>query len=177
MAIKIRLARAGAKKRPYYKIVVADSRSPRDGKFIEKIGNYNPLLSKNDEKRITMKEDRVKFWLSSGAVPTERVVSFLNAKGIEQDNTCVKKINAKRVKVIELKKVEVEAKKKAEAEKTALEAKAKEEAEKAEAEKLAAEQKAKEEAEKAEAAEKEAAEKAKSEEKPAEAEKSEEPKA
>ena len=78
MALKIRLARGGAKKRPYYSIVVADVRSPRDGRFKEKVGTYNPLLAKTDENRVTFKEDRVKYWLGVGAKPTDRVARFLN---------------------------------------------------------------------------------------------------
>ncbi len=82
MAISIRLARGGSKKRPYYKIVVADARSPRDGKFIEKIGNYNPLLAKDNEQRIQLDADRAKHWLSVGAQPTDRVARFMDAAGI-----------------------------------------------------------------------------------------------
>ncbi len=77
MSVKIRLARGGAKKRPYYSIVVADSRSPRDGNFIEKIGTYNPMLPADHPERVTLKEDRVKEWLGKGAQPTDRVVKFL----------------------------------------------------------------------------------------------------
>lgn len=76
MAVKIRLARAGSKKRPYYHIVVANSRSPRDGRFIEKIGSYNPLLNDANESRIKIDSERAKHWLSVGAVPTERVEKF-----------------------------------------------------------------------------------------------------
>ncbi|RZM36351.1 MAG: 30S ribosomal protein S16 [Sphingomonas sp.] len=82
MAISIRLTRGGSKKRPYYKIVVADARSPRDGKFIEKIGNYNPLLAKDNDQRIQLDGDRAKHWLSVGAQPTDRVARFLDAAGI-----------------------------------------------------------------------------------------------
>lgn len=82
MALKIRLSRGGAKKRPYYRIVVADSRAPRDGRFIEKVGTYNPLLPKDDEARFTIKEDRIKHWLSKGAQPTDRVNRFLDSAGI-----------------------------------------------------------------------------------------------
>ncbi|TXC71104.1 30S ribosomal protein S16 [Sphingomonas ginsenosidivorax] len=82
MAISIRLTRGGSKKRPYYKIVVADARSPRDGKFIEKIGNYNPLLAKDNEQRVQLDGDRAKHWLSVGAQPTDRVARFLDAAGI-----------------------------------------------------------------------------------------------
>ena len=80
--LKIRLTRGGAKKRPYYSIVVADSHSPRDGRFIEKVGAYNPLLPKDHAERITLVEDRVKHWLSVGAQPTDRVLRFLDARGL-----------------------------------------------------------------------------------------------
>ena len=84
MAVSIRLTRGGSKKRPYYKIVIADARSPRDGKFIEKIGTYNPLLAKDDEKRIVLDTDRAKHWLSVGAQPTDRVARFLDVAGIRE---------------------------------------------------------------------------------------------
>ena len=77
MALKIRLSRGGAKKRPFYRIVVADSRSPRDGRFIERLGTYNPMVSKDSENRITLKEERIKYWLSQGAKPSDRVARFL----------------------------------------------------------------------------------------------------
>jgi len=80
--LKIRLARGGAKKRPYYHIVAVDSRSPRDGRFIEKLGSYNPLLSKDDANRVTLKEDRIKYWLSNGAQVTDRVGKFLGQAGL-----------------------------------------------------------------------------------------------
>ena len=82
MSLKIRLARGGAKKRPYYNIVVADSRMPRDGRFIEKIGHYNPLLAKTDENRVQYNEERVKHWLGVGAKPTDRVARFLSVNGL-----------------------------------------------------------------------------------------------
>ncbi len=82
MAIHIRLSRGGSKKRPYYRIVVADARSPRDGKFIEKIGNNDPRLAKDDEKRVVIDADRAKHWLSVGAQPTDRVARFLDAAGV-----------------------------------------------------------------------------------------------
>jgi small subunit ribosomal protein S16 len=82
MAVAIRLARGGAKKRPYYKIVVTDSRSSRDGKFIERIGSYNPLLPKDSEERVKIDADRAKHWLSVGAQPSDRVLRFLDAAGI-----------------------------------------------------------------------------------------------
>lgn len=76
MSLKIRLARGGAKKRPHYSIVVTDSRSPRDGRFIEKIGTYNPLLAKTDEKRVQYNDERAKYWLSKGAKASDRVARF-----------------------------------------------------------------------------------------------------
>jgi small subunit ribosomal protein S16 len=83
MAVKIRLARAGAKKKPYYRMVVANATAPRDGDFIEKVGTYNPLLSKSDTSRVVIKKDRIAYWLSKGAQPTERVAKFLAAAGVE----------------------------------------------------------------------------------------------
>jgi small subunit ribosomal protein S16 len=80
--LKIRLARGGAKKRPYYAIVIADSHSPRDGRFIEKVGSYNPLLKKDDPQRLVLKTERVSEWLAKGAQPTERVARFLGAQGL-----------------------------------------------------------------------------------------------
>ncbi len=82
MSLKIRLARGGAKKRPYYRIVVAEATAPRDGRFIEKVGTYNPLLPRDHADRITLLEDRVKHWLSVGAQPTDRVLRFLDARGL-----------------------------------------------------------------------------------------------
>ncbi|NTS64103.1 30S ribosomal protein S16 [Sphingomonas sp. HHU CXW] len=84
MALSIRLSRGGSKKRPYYRIVVADARSPRDGKFIEKIGNYNPLLAKDDEKRIVLDAERAKHWIGVGAQPTDRVARFLDVAGVKE---------------------------------------------------------------------------------------------
>ena len=82
MAMKIRLARGGSKKRPFYSIVAADSRMPRDGRFIEKLGTYNPLLAKDSEDRVKMDMERVTYWLGQGAQPTDRVMRFLDAVGI-----------------------------------------------------------------------------------------------
>ncbi|MCR8550846.1 30S ribosomal protein S16 [Salipiger sp. P9] len=82
MAIKIRLARGGSKKRPHYAIVAADSRMPRDGRFIEKLGTYNPLLPKDDERRVVMNLERIQYWLGEGAQTTDRVSRFLEAAGI-----------------------------------------------------------------------------------------------
>lgn len=84
MALSIRLSRGGSKKRPYYRIVVADGRSPRDGRFIEKIGTYNPLLAKDDEKRVVLDSDRAKHWLGVGAQPSDRVARFLDAAGVRE---------------------------------------------------------------------------------------------
>lgn len=84
MAMKIRLARGGSKKRPHYAIVAADSRMPRDGRFIEKLGTYNPLLAKDSEDRIKMNVERVQFWLSQGAQPTDRIARFLEAAGVTE---------------------------------------------------------------------------------------------
>ena len=84
MATSIRLARGGSKKRPYYKIVVADSRSPRDGRFIERIGSYNPLLAKDNPERVKLDADRAKHWLSVGAQPSDRVARFLDAAGVQE---------------------------------------------------------------------------------------------
>ncbi|RMH39152.1 MAG: 30S ribosomal protein S16 [Alphaproteobacteria bacterium] len=82
MAMKIRLARGGSKKRPFYSIVAADSRMPRDGRFIEKLGTYNPLLPKDSEERVKLNLERVQHWLSLGAQPTDRVARFLEAAGV-----------------------------------------------------------------------------------------------
>lgn len=82
MALKIRLSRAGAKKRPFYQVVIADSASPRDGRFIEKVGTYNPLLPKDSDQRIQLKIERIQHWLAQGARPTDRVERFLDAAGL-----------------------------------------------------------------------------------------------
>ncbi|MBA4044417.1 MAG: 30S ribosomal protein S16 [Erythrobacter sp.] len=84
MSISIRLSRGGAKKRPYYRIVVANSRSPRDGKYLEQIGTYNPLLAKDSPERVKLVEDRARYWLGVGAQPTDRVARFLDAAGIKE---------------------------------------------------------------------------------------------
>ena len=84
MAIALRLSRGGAKKRPYYRIVAADSRSPRDGKYLEQIGTYNPLLAKDSPERVKLYEDRVRYWLGVGAQPSDRVLRFLDAAGIQE---------------------------------------------------------------------------------------------
>lgn len=87
MAMKIRLARGGSKKRPFYSIVAADSRMPRDGRFIEKLGTYNPLLAKDSEDRVKFDAERVQFWLGKGAQPTDRVARFLEAAGLVAKTT------------------------------------------------------------------------------------------
>jgi small subunit ribosomal protein S16 len=84
MALSMRLSRGGSKKRPYYKIVVADARAPRDGKFIERIGSFNPLLAKDDASRVVLDADRAKHWLTAGAQPTDRVARFLDAAGVKE---------------------------------------------------------------------------------------------
>jgi small subunit ribosomal protein S16 len=82
MSLKIRLSRGGAKKRPFYRIVVTDSRNPRDGRYIERLGTYNPMVPKDDPERLTIKEDRIKYWLGVGARPTDRVARFLSGIGM-----------------------------------------------------------------------------------------------
>jgi small subunit ribosomal protein S16 len=81
MAMKIRLARGGSKKRPYYSVVASDSRMPRDGRFLEKLGTYAPLLPKDSEDRVKLNMERIQYWLSQGAQPTDRVARFLEAAG------------------------------------------------------------------------------------------------
>ena len=141
MALKIRLARGGSKKRPVYRIVVADIRAPRDGRFIEKVGSYNPLLPKDSEARVVLNEERIKHWMSHGALPTDRVARFLDAAGImkrEARNNPKKAMLGKKAqeRLDEAKQAEEDAKQAAEDAKAA-EAEAKAEAEaaaKAEAE-------------------------------------------
>ncbi len=82
MSVKIRLARGGAKKRPYYYVVAAHTTSPRDGRYIEQIGTFNPMLKKDDENRVKLDLERCKYWLSVGALPTDRVARFLDAAGL-----------------------------------------------------------------------------------------------
>lgn len=93
MAMKIRLARGGSKKRPFYRVVAADSRMPRDGRYIEKLGTYNPLLAKDDEGRVQLNMERVQYWLGEGAQPTDRVSRFLEAAGVvaKKDRANMKK--------------------------------------------------------------------------------------
>ncbi len=84
MALKIRLARGGAKKRPFFSIVIADSRSPRDGRFIEKVGTYNPMVDKTHAERLVMNTERIKHWLALGAMPTDRIARFLGDAGLRE---------------------------------------------------------------------------------------------
>jgi len=146
MSLKIRLSRGGAKKRPFYRIVVADSRSPRDGRYIEKVGTFDPLLPKDSENRIQLDTDRVKHWLSNGALPTDRVLRFLDAEGLmkrePRNNPEKAKPGKKRLEREEAKRAAEEAK--AAAEKEAAE-QAAAEAESADAS-AAAEEEASEEA-------------------------------
>jgi small subunit ribosomal protein S16 len=111
--LKIRMSRGGAKKRPFYKIVVADSRRPRDGKFIEKVGFFNPLLPKDKQERLSLDLERIKFWLSQGAQPSERIARFLGEANIipmpKQRNNPIKALPKKKAQE-KLKKAE-EAKK------------------------------------------------------------------
>jgi small subunit ribosomal protein S16 len=163
MSIKIRLARHGAKKRPYYRIVIADVRAPRDGRFIDRVGSYNPMLAKDDENRVQLDVEKVKEWLAKGARPTERVARFLGAAGLwdwKAGNNPIKgKPGAAALALIEEKKERAEARKAAEAEA----------AEAAKEANAAAEAAAKEAAEAEKAAAKEAAEAPAAEEAPAEA--------
>lgn len=82
MSLRIRLSRGGAKKRPYYRIVIADSRSPRDGRFIERVGTYNPMLTQDHPERVTLNEERLRYWLGVGATPSDRVARFCAAAGL-----------------------------------------------------------------------------------------------
>lgn len=120
MALKIRLARGGTKKRPYYRIVVADSRMPRDGRFIEKVGHYNPLLSKDDENRVGFDADKIKEWLGKGAKPSDRVARFISEAGLVEwkhgNNPNKAKPGQKAQERIEEKKEKEEARKAAEEE-------------------------------------------------------------
>lgn len=84
MSVSLRLSRGGSKKRPYYKVVVANSRAPRDGKYLEQVGTYNPLLAKDDANRVRLVEDRIKYWLGVGAQPTDRVARMLDKAGIKE---------------------------------------------------------------------------------------------
>ena len=124
MPAVIRMARAGTKKRPFYHIVVADSRSPRDGRFIERLGYYNPLLPKDKPERLKLDLDKVKAWMAKGAKPSDRVMRFLDAAGVAKRET---RNNPEKAVPRKERKVMAEEKAKAlEAEKAAAAAKAKE---------------------------------------------------
>ena len=149
MSLKIRLSRGGAKKRPFYRIVVADSRSPRDGRYIEKIGTFNPLLPRDSEDRIQLDTDRVKHWLSNGALPTDRVLRFLDAEGLMKREP---RNNPEKAKPGKKRLEREEAKRAAGVEKAAAAAAEKEAAKQAEADKEAADAAAAAEAEASEEA-------------------------
>ncbi len=171
MALAMRLSRGGRKSRPFYRIVVADKRMPRDGRYIERLGTYNPLLEDQDENRVQLVEDRIKYWLSQGAQPSERVAIFLGKAGIldmpEQPNRPNKsKPSEKTLQMVEDKKEKQAAAKEAAKE---AEAEAKAAAEAAAAAPAEEEAPAEAPAEEAPAAEaEEPAEEAKAEEAPAE---------
>lgn len=116
MSLRIRLARGGAKKRPYYRIVIADSRTPRDGRFIERVGSYNPMVPKDHPDRVKLNEERIKHWLGHGAQPSDRVARFLGAANLitlpeRREQT---KQHMPRPKTVERMKAAEEAKKAAE---------------------------------------------------------------
>ena len=121
MSMKIRLARGGSKKRPHYAIVAADSRMPRDGRFIEKLGTYNPLLAKDDERRVILDIERVQYWMGHGAQPTDRVARFLENAGVVE-----KKVRNNPKKAVPGKKAQERAEEKAEKAAAAAEAAAEE---------------------------------------------------
>src|SRR5688572_4767233 len=98
MSLKIRLARGGAKKRPFYSIVVADSRSPRDGRFIEKVGTYNPILKSDDPNRVTLKLERIQDWMKKGALPTDRVARFLDQAGVKKSTCPIRRMPHRRLR-------------------------------------------------------------------------------
>ena len=139
MSMKIRLARGGSKKRPFYRIVAADSRMPRDGRFIEKLGTYNPLLPKDSEDRVKMNMERIQHWLGHGAQPTDRIARMLEAAGVlpktERNNPKKAELGTKAKERLEAKA----AKSEAPAEEEATEAPAEEAAAEAPAEEAAAE--------------------------------------
>ena len=141
MSMKIRLARGGSKKRPFYRIVAADSRMPRDGRFIEKLGTYNPLLPKDSEDRVKMDMDRIQHWLGHGAQPTDRIARMLEAAGVlpktERNNPKKAELGTKAKERLEAKEAKSE---EAPAEEAATEAPAEEAATEAPAEEAAAEE-------------------------------------
>jgi small subunit ribosomal protein S16 len=108
MSVRLRLARGGTKKRPVYRIVATDSRSPRDGRFLEKLGSYDPLLPSDHPSRVVLREERIRHWLASGATPSDRVARFLDGAGITS-NTVRHRGTGKRAREIEAKKAEAQA--------------------------------------------------------------------
>ena len=108
MSVRLRLARGGTKKRPIYRVVATQARSPRDGRFLEKLGTYNPLLPSDAEDRVVLNEERIRYWLGNGAKPSDRVARFLDGAGITQ-NTVHLRGTGKRAKEIEAKKAEAAA--------------------------------------------------------------------
>jgi len=150
--LRIRLSRGGVRKRPVYKIVIADSRAPRDGRFIEKIGTFNPLLPKDKKERISVEKERIDFWISKGAQPTNRVFRILGEAGLKP----MPKAGNNPMKAIPKKERKKEAKDTKEAPKAEAKPEAKKEAPKAEAPKAEAKPEAKKEAPKAEAPQAEA---------------------
>ncbi|MEG3619344.1 30S ribosomal protein S16 [Magnetovibrio sp. PR-2] len=119
MSLRIRLSRGGAKKRPYYRIVVADSRSPRDGRFIERIGTYNPMLAKDHADRIKLDAERVKHWIGQGAQPSDRVARFLFAAGLGDKPAIPEQTKKNKPKAKALERMEEKAQKAKEAEEAA----------------------------------------------------------
>ncbi|MGH6943316.1 MAG: 30S ribosomal protein S16 [Geminicoccaceae bacterium] len=108
MSVRIRLARGGTKKRPVYRIVATNSTSPRDGRFLERLGTYDPLLASDDPRRVALKEDRIRHWLSTGAKPSDRVARFLDGAGITE-STVRHRGSGKKAKELEAKKAEAAA--------------------------------------------------------------------
>ncbi len=175
MSLRIRLSRGGAKKRPYYRIVVADSRRPRDGRYIERLGTYNPMVAKDHPERLKTNDERIKYWIGVGAKPSDRVARLISASGLVEKPPIPEqtKQHLPRAKTLERQKEAEEAAKKAaeappeeKAEEKADEAPAEEKAEDAAADDKPAEEKAEEKADEAPAEEK--AEDAAADDKPAE---------
>jgi len=108
MSVRLRLARGGTKKRPVYRIVATDSRNPRDGRFLEKLGTYDPLLPSDHPSRVVLREERIRHWLATGAQPSDRVARFLDGAGITS-NTVRHRGTGKRAREIEAKKAEAQA--------------------------------------------------------------------
>lgn len=172
MALKIRMSRGGSKKRPFYRIVVADSRMPRDGRFIERLGTYNPLLPKEGGERVKLDTDRAKHWLDQGAKPSDRVARFLDDAGLwkreARNNPQKGQPGIKAQERLEAQKEAEEAAKQAAEEAAAAPAEEEAPAEEAAAEEASAEEAAEEAAEEEAPAEEAAAEEAPAEEAPAE---------